>query len=247
MSYYHHYTTAHLVDTSQYSFSTPAQHDDTPTTRSSPPLSSVEQACELEAYAEAAANRIYFWDEIHPAYRDHPTDNYCEPMQSPVDDDEYYEDVTDEELAEMNRRCMEYQKQLAESKVLDVEETRTVEAVAGEDWKVYDDEDKNDEEDVTVDDLLLPPQPSYPKPIHPHHILCDNVVITSSLTILPLNPYLSSLDISDILTPIPHPLAPNIWCMSHPHHQHRSNYNPPDILIPLPLPCKPNIHHRYLS
>src|SRR5271168_673692 len=57
--------------------------------------------------AEAAANRVYSWDEIHPAYRDHLTDSYGEPMQPPVDDDEYYEDVTNEELAEMNRRCME--------------------------------------------------------------------------------------------------------------------------------------------
>ena len=86
-------------------------------------------------------------------------------MQSPVDDDEYYKDVTDEELAEMNCQCMEYQKQLAEKKVVDVEETKTVEAVRGEDRKDYEDEDKNEEVNVTVDDPLLPPLPTHPKPI----------------------------------------------------------------------------------
>lgn len=97
MSYYHHYTTAHLVDTSQYSFSTPTHHDDTAyhvntlsyedsiysepdypnstTSWSSPLPSSIKQACELEAYAETMANRVYSWDEIHPAYREHPMDN----------------------------------------------------------------------------------------------------------------------------------------------------------------------------
>src|SRR5271168_1576730 len=30
-----------------------------------------------------AANRVYSWDEIHPAYRDHLTDSYSEPMQPP--------------------------------------------------------------------------------------------------------------------------------------------------------------------
>jgi hypothetical protein len=121
-THYYHHTSAHLVDTSQYSFSTPANY---------------ERACELEAYAEAASNRIYSWDEIHPAYRDYPTDNHCEPIQPPFDD-EYYDDITDEELAEINRRCMEYQKGMAEK---DVDETGTVEAVRGENQEEDDGEE----------------------------------------------------------------------------------------------------------
>jgi hypothetical protein len=101
-SHYYHSTSA-LVDTSQYSFSVPAHYNDTVP-------DAVEHALELEAYAEAAANRTYSWDEIHPAYRNHPIDSNCKPIQPLEDDEEYYEDVTDEELAEMNRRCMEYQR-----------------------------------------------------------------------------------------------------------------------------------------
>lgn len=113
MPHYYHTMSTQLVDTSQYSFSEPTHYDNiTP--------NSIEHACELEAYAEAMANRTYSWDEIHPAYRDHLTDSYCEPSQPLTDDEEYYEDVTDEELAEMNHRSMEYQKQLVERKVEDV-------------------------------------------------------------------------------------------------------------------------------
>ena len=207
-SWYYHNTSAHLVDTSQYSFSIPAHYDDAV-------HNPLEHACELEAYAEAAANRVYSWDEIHPAYRDHLTDSYGEPMQPPVDDDEYYEDVTNEELAEMNRRCMEYQKQLVERKVEDeeqdieennadrvedVEDTGTVEAVKEEDQEDYEDEDST--------------CPS-------HHISCDNII--RCVTTPP----------PDIRTPNPHPPSPNICYTAHLHH--------PDNVVPPPLPLKPNI------
>ena len=242
MSYYHHYTTAHLVDTSQYSFSTPAQHDDTPTTRSSPPLSSVEQACELEAYAEAAANRIYSWDEIHPAYRDHPTDNYCELMQPPADDDEYYEDVTDEELAEMNRRCTEYQKQMTKRKVEDVNVAGTVEA----EKEVYP-EEVGVEVEVNDED--------HPQPIPPLHWTSLTVISLPDTPTCKLHP--PSPAVPDILAPNPHLPSPNIRHISnhpHPHFQcdHdsldicTSNPHPPDILTPLPRPLKPNIRHSSL-
>jgi hypothetical protein len=70
---------------------------------------------------------------IHPAYRDHLVDSYSEPIQPhsthivdnvhpPYDDEEYYDDVTDEELAEINRRCIEYQRQMMEKKVEDTED-----------------------------------------------------------------------------------------------------------------------------
>ena len=230
-SYYYHSTSAHLIDTSQYSFSVP---------------DATEHAYELEAYAESAANRTYTWDEIHPAYHDQPTDNYYEPTQLPVDDEEDYEDVTDEELAEMNRRCMEYQKQLAERKVKEVNETRTVEVLRGEDQEDHDDKYKGDPEDIMADYSLPPLLPPHPEPIPTHHIFYSDMVAASPQTTLPPHPHLPLPDIPDIHIPIPHPLAPNIWCMSHPHHhQHLPNYNPPDILAPLPLPCKPNIHHRY--
>jgi hypothetical protein len=60
---------AHYDDTSAYDDS----HLDNVTTWSSPlpPMSyEVEDELELEAYAEAAVNRSYSEDEIHPAYRD---------------------------------------------------------------------------------------------------------------------------------------------------------------------------------
>jgi hypothetical protein len=67
------------------------------TTWSSPPPStSYEITCELEAYAEAAANRIYTEDKIHPAYRDHPEDHLRVQLKpdSPVLAEPHYEDET---------------------------------------------------------------------------------------------------------------------------------------------------------
>jgi hypothetical protein len=84
---------------------------------------------ELEAYAEAASNRILNWDDIHPAYRDHPTDDkyentanvpdpssgghwiqarpiqlltthIAEPVYTPTDDEEY-EEISDEYLEQV--------------------------------------------------------------------------------------------------------------------------------------------------
>lgn len=45
-----------------------------PSNSSSTPYG-IENERELEAYAERATNRIWTWDEIHPAYRDHPADD----------------------------------------------------------------------------------------------------------------------------------------------------------------------------
>jgi hypothetical protein len=245
-SHLYHSTSAQLVDTSQYSFSTPTRNNITPnsvyynnssynaTSWSSPLSSGIVHARELEAYAEAASNRTYSWDEIHPAYRDHPTDNYCDPIQPNVDDDEYYEDVTDEELAEMNRRCMEYQRQKAEKEVRDVEDNvvpvvdnnvdrdedvdePTMEVERGEDREDHDDEC----EDVTVDEPLPPLLLSHPKPTSPHHISSDNFITTPP---------------PDIRTPNPHPPSPNIgYALDHLHP------HPPDMVTPPPLPLKPNI------
>ena len=79
---YHYYSEpAYDEDTSNYSYSIPNHdnyspsepiyydHDNT--------LDTVHYADtplydELEAYAEAASNRTYTEDEIHPAYRDNP-------------------------------------------------------------------------------------------------------------------------------------------------------------------------------
>ena len=85
-SYFYHSTSAHLVDTSQYSFNDDniclnSAHFNNLTMSSSHQLSSIQHALELEAYAEAAMNRTYLWDEIHLAYRDDPMDSYDEPMQ----------------------------------------------------------------------------------------------------------------------------------------------------------------------
>ena len=230
--HYYHHTSAHLVDTSQYSFSEPANYN---------------HARELEAYAEAASNRIYSWDEIHPAYRDHLTDNYCEPIQPPVDD-EYYDDVTDEELAEINRRCMEYQKQMAEKDVVDVEgdtmencadreedvgKTGTVEVVRGEDREEDDGEELKDEGDGEDADCPLPLQlPSLPQSLPPpDHISCNNTSATPP---------------PDIRAPTPHLPSPNICDVpAHLHQHHRQNHHPPDIVAPPPLPLKPNISHQH--
>lgn len=220
MPHYYHTMSTQLVDTSQYSFSEPTHYDNiTP--------NSIEHACELEAYAEAMANRTYSWDEIHPAYCDHLTDSYCEPSQPLTDDEEYYEDVTDEVLAEMNHRCMEYQKQLVERKVEDVNEMGTVEVSRGEDQEDYDDKYEGDGEDITVDYLLSPLLPSHSQPVClPHHISCDNIITTPPL---------------DIHTPNPHPPSPNIWYVFTGPHHHHQNHHLPDIITPPPLPLKPNI------
>ena len=47
---------------------------------------------ELEAYAEAASNRTYYEDEIHPAYRDHPEDHIELEAEPPTIAELYYED-----------------------------------------------------------------------------------------------------------------------------------------------------------
>jgi len=237
MSYYEDvpYHT-HLVDTSQYSFSEPAHYVNTipyPLVQSN-----IEHACELEAYAEAAMNRSYSWDGIHPAYRDHPADSYCNLIQSPVDDDDYYDDVTDEELAEMNQRCLDYQKQMmapeeySGDRDKDYEETDTGEGDLWEDCEGNDDKDE-DEGEGEDNTCFQPPQPpAHPLPFPPpHHIFCNNAAAASP---------------QDILAPIPHPLAPNIWCMPCPQHQHHADHNPPDTLLPFPIPLKPNIPHMCL-
>jgi hypothetical protein len=75
--------------------SEPTTHFDNTTTWSPPTLStSYEIACELEAYAEAAANRIYTEDEIHPAYRDHPDDHLQHEPDPPVLAEPHYKDET---------------------------------------------------------------------------------------------------------------------------------------------------------
>ena len=232
---YYCYNTSHLVDTSQYSFSTPAHYDNSV-------LDSVEHARELEAYAEAAVNRTYSWDEIHPAYRNHLPNSYYEPMQPLVNDDEYYEDVTDEELAEMNRRCMEYQKQMTERKVEDVNVAGTVEA----EKEVYP-EEVGVEVEVNDED--------HPQPIPPFHWTSLTVISLPDTPTCKLHP--PSPAVPDILTPNPHLPSPNIRHISnhpHPHFQcdHdsldicTSNPHPPDILTPLPRPLKPNIRHSSL-
>ena len=70
-------------------------------------------------------------------------------MQPHVEDDEYYEDVTDEELAEMNPRCMEYQERMTVGKVRDSEEITL--------------EDSHNRDEDEVDDEAHPqPQPLLP-------------------------------------------------------------------------------------
>jgi hypothetical protein len=101
ISHYSYTTPTYYEDTSSYSYNEPT-HYDTPSDPiyyedvSSEPVycedihpepvylddrttwslttspTSYEVECELEAYAEAASNRTYFEDEVHPAYRDNP-------------------------------------------------------------------------------------------------------------------------------------------------------------------------------
>ena len=216
-SHYYRNVSAQLVDTSQYCFIVPE---------------AVEHARELETYAEVAANRIYTWDEVHPAYRDHLTESYDEPVQTSFDDDDYYEDVTDEELAEMNLRCENYQKQMMEQKVQVGEsdrETGTVEVEKGEYQERSDDEDNHPQ---------LPQLPAQPLPTLPCHTFFNNVVATPSPDLDTTQTVLwhPLTTVPDILIPNPLPLAPNIWYMFNHLHPH-----PPDIAAPRPLPLKPNI------
>jgi hypothetical protein len=255
-SYYYHDTSAHLIDASQYSFSVPAHYNDdthfepahsdnSNVTTWSPPLSSsIEHAHELEAYAEAATNRrTYTWDDIHPAYRDCPSDSYCELVQPPADDNEYYDDITDEELAEINCRCIEHQKQMMEGKVEEIvenasedvgdgddddDETGTVKVEKGENWEDHEDKDDNDGEDGDH------PQPlhilAHPQPTPPSHDISDSNTVTTPPP--------------DILAPRPFPPSPNISVQRPQLYSHPlRNQNPPDILAPEPLPWKPNIPH----
>jgi hypothetical protein len=83
---------AHYDDTSAHddNIHSDFSHLDDVTTWSSPlpPMSyEVEDELELEAYAEAAANRSYSEDEIHPAYRDNLV---TEPIHD--DNSSYLED-----------------------------------------------------------------------------------------------------------------------------------------------------------
>ena len=115
---------AYYEDTSQYCYSVPAHYDDplpesdpvyfdnTPTEpvyyddidpepiyydeTTSEPSHYVDNPSfeELEAYAEAASNRTYHEDEIHPAYRDHPEDHIQFELEAdpPIVAEPYYED-----------------------------------------------------------------------------------------------------------------------------------------------------------
>jgi hypothetical protein len=102
----------------------------------------IEHERELESYAEVAANRTPTWDEVHPAYHNHPADdsNYkdsagidsssehwiqARPIQllthhvtesqPPINDDEYI-DITDEYLEEVAQQIIAIQRQMAEWK-----------------------------------------------------------------------------------------------------------------------------------
>ena len=192
----------------------------------------IEQESELEAYAEAASNRTYSWDEIHPAYRDQPTNSYCEPTHPRVDYDEYYEDVTDEELAEMNRRCTEYQKQLAE---------RQVEEVKDDDRKECEDDGSN------------PLPQSTPTTQHDF----DNSIITTlppdtcTPIPLPLSPNIHSKSThlkSAFLIAALNRREPHYHFGSPFRRRRRPNFRnltrtnlPPDIRPPKPVPPKPSI------
>jgi hypothetical protein len=83
--------------------------------------SGIENERDLEAYADSIIERTYTWEEIHPSYRDEPTTTSSSVLHTPtdllIDDDEYYDDVTDEEMAQNNLRCENYQKQMMEEKV----------------------------------------------------------------------------------------------------------------------------------
>jgi hypothetical protein len=162
------------------------------------------------------------------------TDSYCDPIQPPVDDNEYYEDVTDEELAEMNRHCMEYQKGMTEGKVEvtkevtkevtledscdkneNVDETWTVEVEKEEDQEDHGDTDEDEDDNNHPQPLHPPAQPlpvSPQSPSQPHHNIRNNIITTSP---------------PDICVPNPHPLAPNIWCTPTCPHHLCSERNPP--------------------
>jgi hypothetical protein len=90
----------------------PIYHVDTPTyddeDRPEPPLShGIVDELELKLYVEAASSRIYSYDEIHPAYRNTPSDItppielYYEPSPPPaleLDADNRFSNSSDDDL-----------------------------------------------------------------------------------------------------------------------------------------------------
>ena len=106
MSYYYEDTShycytvpAGYEDTSSYSYSVPADyydsppdpvyHDDTPDdiTNWSPSVPLTLYEVEYEHELEANTEVIYYEEDLHPAYRDSPADDYCEPMRIPTWDE----------------------------------------------------------------------------------------------------------------------------------------------------------------
>ena len=113
MSYYYEDTShycytvpAGYEDTSGYSYSVPADYynsppdpiyyDNTPTdiihyaddtTVWSPSVSPTSYEVEYEHDLGANTEAIYYEEDLHPAYRDPPADDYCEPMRIPTWDE----------------------------------------------------------------------------------------------------------------------------------------------------------------
>ena len=97
---YHYYSEpAYVEDTSNYSYSIPNHDDYSPSepiyydhnnTSDTVHYADTPSYDELEAYAEAASNRMYTEDEIHPAYRDNPSDDdytdLSDTVEPPEDD-----------------------------------------------------------------------------------------------------------------------------------------------------------------
>jgi hypothetical protein len=232
-----------------------------------PPTShEVVDELELDAYADAAANRSYSEDEIHPAYRDNPIIEtvYDDDTQTPIPsffDTTSYNDYSDEKL----ELCIQgFRDTLEEMEEWDIEDAK--DDAAGiiplpADWKPYRESlrfaqgtrwlhraetiqgqrmerDAEDTDDEILENLVSSPAQtqSIPLPL-PHHDFNNNIVITH-FTPTFLTATTKRREPRYYFAPLPRRRR------HPPELRNTTRTRPPDIRPPKPHPMSPNIHTR---
>jgi hypothetical protein len=200
-------------------------------------------------YAEAASQRTYTWDEIHPAYRQDYGNSLGTVIKEERDREDDIEEKDKEEQdnddeEEKDDRMMNEEKDEARKEDKD-RETDEKEEIEDEDDHSHTIEpiDKDIDNVRRVNTVMSPSPPpdiALPLPFPP-----SPNIDSSHPPLLHYTHPPSYLSIPDTTLPLPFPPSPNIP-ISHLHFAHPPPHLDVSDMVPLPpLPLKPNLSHMF--